>query len=463
MEIAFIRHASVSDEIIPPLHFGYLASCISERHNVIIYDQLRDNLSNQQLLQNLSAQAPDIIGLSAFTKDVEPVKILAGQLKEKFEESIIVLGGIQITLMPDETFEYFENAIDYGFSGESEIAFPIFIDEIAKHPEEIDLDKIPNLIWKKNNVVIVNPQVITQDLDEMPMPRWDLVPPGSYPKAPHGAFMKQFPIAPIITTRGCAYSCTFCAAASLTGKKVRFRSIDNIINEIKYLSDEFGVREIHFEDDNFSLTKKRVVEFSERLLEENLGITWAFPNGLRLNNLDLQTLKLMRKAGCYAVNVGVESGNDSVLARINKKITKKTILGKISLVKKAGLDIGGFFIIGFPGETLSEINDTLKFACQLPLDRIGISYFQPYPGTKEYEKLFEKGEYRLKLGQSKQSLHKITYVPQSLTARQLKRLRLKGFVTFYFRPKIILKLIRQIESCQHLWFILKRGVRWFSN
>lgn len=463
MKIIFIRHYSIVDEIIPPLHFGFLASTLSNTHKVIIYDQLRDKFSNDHLIKLLLKENPEVIGCSAYTRDISQIKAFMSKVRPLLPNAKIVLGGMQMSIMPQETFEYFDGLIDYGFAGESEWAFSTFIDFVNGNELMDNLNKIPNLVWKSGEDIKINLSEYPENLDEIPFPRWELIPPDSYPKAPHGAFLKQYPVAPIITSRGCPYSCTFCAAGTISGKKVRYRSIDNIIEEIKYLNKDFNVKEIHIEDDNFSMRKGRAIEFSERILREGLGITWAFPNGLRLDNLDLPTLKLMHKAGCYSLNVGVESGNDEILRKIKKRITREEIKAKISMVKDAGLDIGGFFIIGFPGETVKEIKDTINFARELPLDRIGISYFQTYPGTEEYKKLCDSGEYKLDLAISEHSLHTVSYVPKNITEKQLRRLRLKGFIKFYLRPKIILKLLKEVRSLEHFSFILKRGKRWLNN
>ena len=463
MKISFIRHFAVADEVIPPLHFGYLASSIPKRHNVKIYDQLRDNDSNNRLIELLIRDNADVIGFSAFTKDISYIMSFVSKLKPLLPNAKIVLGGVQMTLMPVETFEYFEGYIDYGFIGESETAFSIFIDAIDGNPFKYDFEDVPSLVWKVDGSVKVNPVNYPTELDDLPFPAWELMHPISYPKAPHGAFFKQYPVAPIITSRGCPYPCTFCAAGSLSGKNVRYRSLDNVVEEIKLLRNKYEIKEVHIEDDNFSMKKDRVIEFSERVLREVPGVTWAFPNGLRLNNLDLPTLKLMQRAGCYSLNVGVESGNNDVLHKIKKSITRERIREKIVLVKDAGLDIGGFFIIGFPGETTEEIKDTIKFAKDLPLDRMTISYFQPYPGTSEYKKLCDAGEYEMVLDNSKHSLNTISYVNKNLTENKLKSLRFEGFFRFYFRPKIVIKLLKEVRSLEHFKYILKRGLRWLSN
>lgn len=430
---------------------------------MIILDQLRDNLSEGFLLKFLLDERPDILGLNAYTKDIFHIKELITKIRPILPTTKILLGGVQMSLMPSETFGYLQGYIDYGFAGESESGFSKFVEAVEGDTTDDYLSEIPNLVWRSQGNIKVNPGMLIYNLDDLPFPRWDLMPPATYPKAPHGAFYRQYPFAPIITSRGCPYPCTFCSAGTLSGKKIRYRTVENVIEEIKYLQKDFGVKEIHIEDDNFSLKKERVIEFSERVLKEELGITWALPNGLRLDNLDQKTLKLMSKAGCYTVNVGIESGNDKRLKDIQKNITKEKIRAKIAMAKEAGIDIGGFFIIGFPDETLEEINDTIKFATELELDRIGISYFQPYPGTKEYQKLCETGEYKFNLDKSRHSLHTITYVPKNLSEKKLKSLRFKAFIKFYFRPRIFIKLLKEVKSLEHFRFILKRGLRWLTN
>ncbi|MEO5356158.1 MAG: B12-binding domain-containing radical SAM protein [Nitrospirae bacterium YQR-1] len=460
MKILFVRLNTTADEIIPPLNYGYLSASVANK-DTTIFDQLRDKDSDTVLIKKIISEKPDILGLSAYTKDISFVKQFVSQIRPILPDTIILLGGVQITLMPVETFQYLRGLIDYGFAGESELAFKKFIENIP-HPGD-DLEEFDNLIWLKDGQIKVNRQLLPKNLDELPFPQWDLMPPDKYPKAPHGAFYKQFPYAPLITSRGCPYPCTFCSAGVISGKKIRYRSIKNVIEEIKYLNKHFNVKEIHIEDDNFSMERERVVNFCESLLGTNLNITWALPNGLRLDNLDLEVLKLMNRAGCYSVNVGVESGNESRLKLIKKKITKETIKEKISMVKQAGMDIGGFFIIGFPGETRQEIEQTLKFTTELELDRIGISYFQPYPATEEFTQLHEANQYSFDLENAHHSLHTISFIPDGMSYNTIKILRFKGFFKFYFRPRIFLQLIRTIKSFEHFTFILKRGVRWLTS
>ena len=224
------------------------------------------------------------------------------------------------------------------------------------------------------------------------MPSWDLLRPDTYPLAPHGGFFKNYPIAPIIITRGCPFACTYCAGYLVSGKKIRHRSIDKVIEEIEVLYHKYGIREIHIEDDNFTFYHDLVYEFCKKLKEHNLNISWTCPNGVRLDSLDKELLLTMKEAGLYSISVGIESGSDKILKDMKKNLTKEKIREKIELIKDCGLEVSGFFIIGYPTETKKDIMDTINFAGSLDLKRAGFSLFKPFPGTEATRQLVEKGE-----------------------------------------------------------------------
>jgi radical SAM superfamily enzyme YgiQ (UPF0313 family) len=464
INVVFIRINSIADEIIPPLHYGYLAASLPGSCKISLIDMLRDNTNEQHLLKEIESKKFDLICLSSYSKDIANIKSLSGKLKVHSPESIIVLGGVQPSLMPEATMEFVEPGVDFCFTGDGENSLARFVvDTECRNFSHDILRNIPGLVFRLNGEIIKNPSELIEDLDSIPFPRWDIMPPASYPKSPHGAFFRQFPYAATYATRGCPFPCTFCSASKLSGKKVRHRSVENIMEEIKLLNKDYGVKEIHFEDDNFSVKRKLLTEFCETLLKEDLNITWCFPNGLRLEILDMNDLRLMRRAGCYAVNVGVESGSDRILKRMRKGVTTEEMRESISKVKRAGIDIGGFFIIGFPGETNEDILQTIKYSKSLELDRIGVSYFQPYPGTKEYDDLVKCGKFSYDMNLMKLDLHTINYINDNLSKRQLHWLRRRAFIAFYFRWKIFVKLLKEMKNLEHMTFILKRGIRWLTS
>lgn len=171
----------------------------------------------------------------------------------------------------------------------------------------------------------------------------------------------------------------------------------------------------------------------------------------------------MKRAGCYALNFGIESGSPRILKMIKKRIDLEQIREQLNIVHEEGFDIGGFFILGFPTETKEEIESTIRFARSLPLDRAGVSYFQPFPGSALFRELIKDGEISEDWADHHHTtLHNLTYVSPSITAQELRQLRKKMLRSFYFRPKPLKDMLKQIQSPAHLYYIAKRGIRWLK-
>ena len=465
LKVLLIKPFGIADEIIPPISLGYLATQIRKDHDVKIIDALKDNLDASSIAKIVAEDSVDVVGFQAWSKDIHEIKKICIAIKEMNPDTITIVGGIHPTMIPEGTINFIGDSLDYTFQGEGEIGFKQFKECIARGDhKKNELEKVNGLVWRDDEEIRVNTNSLIKELDSFGFPAWDLMPPDVYPKSPHGAFFHNFPVAPIIITRGCPFPCTFCAAQSASGIKLRYRSIEHVIEELTMLKKNFGVKEFHVEDDNFTLNKKFVKRFCESLLSSGLNMSWGFPNGVRLDTLDRPLLKLMRKAGCYALNFGIESGAPRILKMIKKMLNVEQIEDQLMMVHEEGFDIGGFFIIGFPTETKEEINETIRFACSLPLDRIGVSYFQPFPGTPLYYELIEKGEIQEDWADSnKTSLHNLTYLSPTLTEKDLRYFRRKLLTSFYLRPRIFTSLVRQIKSVSHLYYMTKRSVRWLRS
>lgn len=459
LRVLLYKLNSIADECIPPISLGYLAAC-SANHDVEILDGQRLELKDVDVVKYCLSHNIEVFGLSAMTKDLPSSRELLRKLKTSIPDLITVVGGTQPWLMPTETLSFYGDVVDCVFGGESELSLPAFLNCIQEGGN-IEEAIIPGTVYrKKDGAEVSNSPCRIENLDSIPFPRWDLMPPRAYPHAPHGGFFRQFPIAPMITSRGCPYSCTFCSSPVMYGRRIRFRGLDTIFEEIELLYTKFGVREIHFEDDNFSLRRNFVLEFCDRMLSTGHAITWGFPNGIRLDTLDDEVLSAMKKAGAYALNFGIESGDDETLKLIKKKIDTKEIAARIRMVKNYGFSTGGFFIIGFPWETAENILRTFEFARKLDLDRVGFSYFQPFPGTDLTKWLIEREEFKMDLESFHTSLHDITFVPEGMTKAQLQNLRRIGLAKYYSNPKRIYKILSGVKTPQHLAAILKRGMRW---
>ena len=466
MRVALVKVFSVADEVVPPFGLGYLAESVRRRgHDALVIDALRDGLGEKALVSRLAAWSPDFVGVLLFTKDLRIVRSLLSAVRAALPGVKTCVGGPHPSAVPAETMRFFGDALDFAFAGEAETGLPSLLDALEKDCGKrgggAALDPVPGLAWRDVAGVKANPRIFEEDLDSLEV-AWDLIPPASYPRAPHGAYYRRFPVAPIVTSRGCPYQCTFCAAECVSGRKVRRRSVENVVSEIELLRDRYGVREIHVEDDNFTGKKEYVLAFCEALRTRAPGISWTCPNGVRVDTLDREMLAAMKTSGLYFLSVGVESGSDRILKAMKKSLTVARIEEKVRLVREAGIEVSGFFMLGFPGETPEEMEETIRFALRLPLSRASFANFQPFPGCEEFARLRERGEFRLDWDSFEPTLQSTTYAPAGTSAEALRTLRKRALWRFYGRPGIAWRMLRGIRSLDHAGWVLRRGLRWLT-
>lgn len=462
MKILLMRPYADSDELIPPIGLGYLATAVRQNHEVEILDGIKEKLTAEKFAEILKNGQYDVIGMVIFTFQVKQARDYIELIRKMIPEAKIILGGPHPSCSAENIFEFFPH-LDWAFKGEAEVGLARLADIIASGQlSKEELAVVPGLIWRDGARTVVNQQIFVENLDELGMPSWDLLKPETYPLAPHGAFFKNYPIAPIVITRGCPFSCTYCAGHLVSGKKIRYRSVANVIKEIKLLYHRYGIREIHIEDDNFTFNRDYVKEFCRQLEVNNLNISWTCPNGVRLDSLDEDLIKEMKEVGLYSVSVGIESGSERILKAMKKNLTKEKIAEKIGLLRKCGLEVSGFFILGYPGETKKDIMDTINFALELDLKRAGFSLFKPFPGTEITADLIKKGELKDITDEDwgRFVLADAVYAPAGLTRAQMKKLRRLALFKFYLRPKIIFKFLSEIKNFKHLKVVLKRIYSW---
>jgi len=462
LNILLLKPYSKADELIPPFSLGYLATAVRGNHNIEIIDGIKEKLTSEKLAKILEEKQYQLIGIQIFTFQVVAIRDYLKTIKKVLPGARIVLGGPHVSASPEDIFDILPD-IDWAFKGEAEVGFKKLADLIAENrigPDNLRL--VPGLIWQDSGQTMINEPICLENLDELSIPSWDLIRPDEYPLAPHGGFFKNYPIAPIITTRGCPYLCSYCGGHLVSGRKIRFRSVAKIIEEISLLYHKYRIREIHIEDDNFTFNHDFVKEFCRELKRNNLNISWTCPNGVRLDSLNEDLLLIMKAAGLYSISVGVESGSERVLKEMKKNLNKDTIREKIKLIRKCGLDVSGFFIIGYPTETKADIEETINFALSLDLKRAGFSLFKPFPGTDITRNLVAHGELKeIADGDwEKFVLADAIFAPPGLSLSEMKKLRRKALLKFYLRPKIIFRFVLEIKNWQHLKLIIKRIYSW---
>jgi anaerobic magnesium-protoporphyrin IX monomethyl ester cyclase len=349
--------------------------------------------------------------------------------------------------------------IDFAFLGEAEHGVCQLL-ECLQLNSSFGLNQVDNLVWRdQQGKVICNPRVFIEDLNQLPFPAWELINPNDYPLAPIGVFSQRNNVAPIIATRGCPYPCSFCAAGKMSGKKIRSRSADNIIAEIEMLVDRFGVEEINIIDDNFTMKYDLVHDFCTTLIERNIGIIWSCPNGIRLDTLDEDLLRLMEKSGCYSFGVGIEFGTQKMLDQVQKHLSLETIREKVRLIKSVTrIRVTGFFILGHPKENLADVEQTIDFACSLPIDRANFFNYSPFPGSADYEELKLSGCDYSSLYDSLY-INNVVYTPKNISREKLVQLQRKAFFRFFLRPRIFINILKETRSISQFRVLVAKVLR----
>ena len=351
-----------------------------------IFDPNFQDLSEQAVREELMRTNPDAVGITSFsTEYVQETRRMSQLVKEELPQAIVVLGGILPTVLLEKAME--DPDVDYFVMGEGEYRLPRLLDELNSR-KECNLSSIDGLVWGRPPVIQPMEGFIS-NLDAVGFPDYgnlDLSSYGNYAhKYAHGILPRQFPFATTITSRGCPYRCIFCAAATISGRKVRLRSAASVLEEIDKLYRENGIREVIFLDDHFLADRTRAIEIMKGLIDRNHGMTWKCVN-VTIWHLDGELLELMRKSGCYQLTVSPESGNQHVLRKI---IKKPVMLDKVphilDLAKSLNFEIAANFVFGFPGETWDQIRDTCRYAERLNVDIVNFHLATPLPKTELME------------------------------------------------------------------------------
>ena len=446
-------------QFTPPLGLGFIASFLKKKgKNVKILDCNVRGIEPRHLYNFVDCKEYALIGIQAFDMDIPVLKKYIDIIKEKNRDIPIIVGGPAPSSDPERVFNALSNA-DYLCCGEGEETFYELTEIIDGYSSvnENNISNVRNLVRQKGGVILRNEHRFIDDLDEIGMPAWDLIHPELYGNSVHGFFYRKLPVYPIIATRGCPYKCKFCGSRLVTGYKVRTRSPLSILEELKILKDAYNMGEFQIIDDNFTTSRKAVVELCNLIIENKLNTPWTCPNGIRIDTLDEKLLCLMKEAGCYEIAVGIESGDQKILDDMNKKLKVETIREKAELINKCKINVTGFVMVGYPTDTKESIEKSMNFVLSLPLLRISLTKFIPFPGTPVTDDLIESGELKEDdLVQDKLEYTTFQYIPRALTRKELQKLYIKYFLRFTLRPHIIFKNIMAIKSFSHFFIILRK-------
>ena len=323
-----------------------------------------------EIRQLLTDYRPDLVGISSMTPQIASALRVADLCKEYDPDCYVVMGGAHPTVSPEQSIAY--PAIDFIVRGEGEIAFSELIKAIDAGAR--DFSHIKGVSYKQNGQVIHNPpSEFIEELDTVPFPaREDLMNIQNYTSEDMGM---------LLTSRGCPYRCTYCYHP--WKGKVHFRSIDNVIEEIKQVKRDYGTRQFAIKDDTFTVNRRHVTEFCERLIEENLDINWDCTT--RVDRVDEKLLKLMLRAGCNVIKVGIETGRERILEAIRKGITLEQSREAATLFNQHGVFWSGYFMMGLPQETEKDILKTYEFMKELNPFYAGLGVYEAFRFTELFD------------------------------------------------------------------------------
>jgi anaerobic magnesium-protoporphyrin IX monomethyl ester cyclase len=425
----------------PPLGLALLAAILErEKYPVKLIDANALNLEPDTIAKMVSGA--DVVGITAMTPTIGAALSIARHIKQNTPGIKIIFGGPHVTLLPEETLVSSPD-IDIVCRGESDATI---IELLPAIENRLILDNIAGISFKRDGKIIHTPnRNAIVDMDSLPYPAYHLLPWKRYqPHPPHGM---ASPFAATVTSRGCPYRCAFCSKP-VFGTKFRAYSPERVIEEIKYLQKKFGVREIAFYDDSFTLDKKRAHAVAEKIIENKIKIAWTCET--RVNLVDKELLKHMKQSGCYAVAYGIESASPEIIKTLQKDITKEQVEEAVRDSREAGLQVIGYFMLGSPGETPENIQQTIEFARQLKVDFAQFAVTTPFPGTELYDIYMRENKREIRwedfVYAGTDNPATPVFESDKLTRRDLKAWTSRAYRRFYLRPAYFWQRLRRCTS-----------------
>lgn len=420
--------------IAPPLGIAYMAGVLQENNiDVEILDASAEDMDFKDVEKELLKRKPDLVALTALTPTIGRALETAQVVKETLPDSIVVMGGYHPTFNFIETLE--DENVDIVIRGEGEY---IMLNLVQALENQSRLHDVKGIVFEDKNSkeIVVNPEApLIQNLDELPFPALNLLPMNKYRLLDMDTHMTT-----MITTRGCPMQCSFCSSAAMHGKKIRERSIENIVDEIEYLKTNYDIDTIAFMDDTFTLKKRKVMAICDEILKRNIEIMWGCTS--RVDTLDEKLLKKMKEAGCITIFIGVESADQQQLDNMCKNTTIAKIENAFKIARKLKIRTIASVALGMPGDTKEIMNKTVKFVHKLKPNYAIYSLATPYPGTRFYKEAFEKNLIKIK-DWSKYTL--ITPILETIdcSLNDMRKIQAKAFMKFYLRPHYIIRQFLQ--------------------
>lgn len=474
---SLFSRSSIALNATPPISIAYLAGSLAvSGHKVQVIDAvgeaieqiypaglgglLANGLTQDEILDRLEPRS-EIIGISClFSNEWPNIRRLIYQIRRARPSALIVCGGEHVTAAPE--FSLLDcRAIDYVVLGEGEETIVALADAVDRG---ISVDDTLGIAYRRAEEVVQTPRrQRIQNVDGISLPRWDLVPLSTYLDKGYSLGVNRGRTIPMLATRGCPFQCTFCSSPQMWTTKWVPRQPERVVDEIKGYIRDYRISNVDFYDLTAVVKREWIMEFCQRLIQENLRITWQLPSGTRSEAIDGEVARLLYQSGCRNLSYAPESGSPRILRQIKKKVDLDRMLSSMRASISSGINVKANIMVGYPGETHRDIWKTIRFICRaalVGLNDVGIWVYSPYPGSELFEELRKEGkikalddDYFISL-QSYADINNVVSWSNGISSRTLKFYRLFGWLLFYSvrylsNPQRFFRTIRNLVRNQH--------------
>jgi radical SAM superfamily enzyme YgiQ (UPF0313 family) len=445
----------------PPLGVLYLATMLrNEGIEVAVLDQAAEGYSVKSTIEWIKKQDPDVVGFSALASSGKMAARIAGELKKSMPDVTTVMGNYYATFNDQRILSTYPQ-VDIVVRGEGEETTKQLVRALK---EDGDLSKVQGLTFRNKERIVATPdRPLIENIDELPVPDRALLSV-EYHSALVGAIGAPRRFTTMLSSRGCPYRCRFCGCQNIVHGKWRPRSVEETFAELQLLAGE-GYEQILFVDDSFTINPKRVIKLCNKIVKEKLDVEWMCEG--RVNQASYELMRSMVRARCKILYFGVESANQRILDYYQKQITPKQSATAVKTAKKAGMDIVvGSFIVGAPTETRHEIEHTLKFPQDTPLDIPQFNILGVFPGMAIWEELIEQGllteeqqKKHWEMGVSVAEVH-----PDTVPYEEIKSLVRHYYRQFFIRrPKYLFEQLARTMRSPFRLSVVKANLSRISN
>ena len=425
----------------PPLGILYLGAVLQERGmEVSVLDQPAKGFTIEETVNWVEKEDPDILGFSTFASSGRTAALISKKVKEKNPNVITVFGNYYATFNPERILRKYPS-VDIIVRGEGENTA---IELVSCLRNKDSLKKVRGITFKNGENIVSTPdQPLIKDLDSLPFPDRELID-DEYHSIIAGANVAPKKFTSMVSSRGCVYRCRFCSCQRFARGMWRSRSVQSTLDELHFLASE-GYEQFIFIDDSFTLNQKRVIKLCREMRKEKIDLEWICEG--RVDNCSYEMLREIARAGCRILYFGIESANQRLLNYYNKQTTPQQSKTAVKTARKAGIDaVVGSFIVGAPNETREEIQNTIEFAKQIPIDFPQFNILGVYPGTDIWNEFEAKG--LLKGGEYWETGVAVSEIcPTAVPLNEIKHMIHEAFYHFIRRPSFLLgQIARTVKS-----------------